>query len=54
MPVAHFLGQFGAVAVVYDRMDELANFRFAPPEMGKRERELLAAADVVFTGGYRL
>ncbi|MEA3012302.1 MAG: UDP-galactopyranose mutase [Sphingomonadales bacterium] len=39
---------------VYDCMDELANFRFAPPELLELERELLAAADVVFTGGYSL
>jgi glycosyltransferase involved in cell wall biosynthesis len=54
MPVVNFISQFGAVAVVYDCMDELANFRFAPPEIGERERELIAKADVVFTGGYRL
>jgi UDP-galactopyranose mutase len=35
-------------------MDELANFRFAPPELLSLERELLATADVVFTGGYSL
>ena len=40
--------------VVYDCMDELANFKFAPPELIERERELLAMADVVFTGGYSL
>ncbi|HEV7661250.1 MAG TPA: UDP-galactopyranose mutase [Allosphingosinicella sp.] len=39
---------------VYDCMDELANFRFAPEELLELERELLAAADVVFTGGYSL
>jgi len=39
---------------VYDCMDELANFRFAPPELVDLERELMAAADVVFTGGYSL
>ncbi len=54
MPVASFSGEFGALAIVYDCMDELANFRFAPPDIAERERELLAAADVVFTGGYRL
>ena len=43
-----------AVCVVYDCMDELANFRFAPPELAQLERELLARADVVFTGGYSL
>jgi UDP-galactopyranose mutase len=43
-----------AVCTVYDCMDELANFRFAPPELIGLERELLTAADVVFTGGYSL
>ena len=54
MTAPAFLGQFGARAVVYDCMDELANFRFAPPDIGQREKRLLAAADVVFTGGYQL
>jgi UDP-galactopyranose mutase len=39
---------------VYDCMDELANFKFAPPELIELERELLVQADVVFTGGYSL
>jgi UDP-galactopyranose mutase len=39
---------------VYDCMDELANFRFAPRELLDLERELLERADVVFTGGYSL
>jgi UDP-galactopyranose mutase len=39
---------------VYDCMDELANFRFAPPDLLTREAELLEAADLVFTGGYSL
>jgi UDP-galactopyranose mutase len=43
-----------AVCTVYDCMDELANFRFAPPQLLELERELLAAADVVFTGGHSL
>ncbi len=43
-----------AGCTVYDCMDELANFRFAPPQLLDLERELLAAADVVFTGGYSL
>jgi UDP-galactopyranose mutase len=43
-----------ASAVVYDCMDELANFKFAPPELTTLERELFATADVVFTGGYSL
>jgi UDP-galactopyranose mutase len=32
-------------------MDQLTNFWYAPPELVDRERELLACADVVFTGG---
>jgi UDP-galactopyranose mutase len=43
-----------AACTVYDCMDELANFKFAPPELIGLEQELLAAADVVFTGGYSL
>jgi glycosyltransferase involved in cell wall biosynthesis len=37
--------------VVYDVMDELANFRGAPAAIRERERSLLALADLVFTGG---
>jgi UDP-galactopyranose mutase len=43
-----------AVCTVYDCMDELANFKFAPPELTLLERELMGLADVVFTGGYSL
>jgi UDP-galactopyranose mutase len=43
-----------AAAVVYDCMDELANFRFAPPTLQSSEAALLARADVVFTGGHSL
>lgn len=48
------LGRFGARGTVYDCMDELANFRFAPPDIAARERYLLSRADIVFTGGYQL
>lgn len=48
------LGRFDAKCVVYDCMDELANFRFAPADIVQREQLLLAKADVVFTGGYQL
>jgi UDP-galactopyranose mutase len=43
-----------AAAVVYDCMDELSNFRFAPERLRRLERELFGLADVVFTGGYSL
>jgi hypothetical protein len=42
---------YDPVAVCYDCMDELANFKFAPPDIKQREADLMAAADVVFTGG---
>jgi glycosyltransferase involved in cell wall biosynthesis len=51
MPVAAMLGAFGETVTVYDCMDELAQFRLAPPDISRRERLLLARADVVFTGG---
>jgi UDP-galactopyranose mutase len=40
--------------VVYDVMDELANFKFAPPQLKEQEARLLRRADVVFTGGASL
>ena len=43
-----------ATCTVYDCMDELANFKFAPPVLTLLERELMEVADVVFTGGYSL
>jgi glycosyltransferase involved in cell wall biosynthesis len=35
-------------------MDELSLFRGSPPEMVRRDRELLAVADVVFAGGPKI
>jgi UDP-galactopyranose mutase len=49
-----FSRHINAVCTVYDCMDELANFRFAPKDLLELERELLALSDVVFTGGYSL
>ncbi len=43
-----------AAPVVYDVMDDLANFDFAPPGMREREAALLERADVVFAGGRTL
>jgi glycosyltransferase involved in cell wall biosynthesis len=48
------LGAFNEIAVVYDCMDELAQFKYAHPDLARRERLLLASADVVFTGGHKL
>ena len=40
--------------LVYDCMDELSAFRFAPPALLLREAELLRRADLVLTGGRSL
>ncbi|HEY0041650.1 MAG TPA: glycosyltransferase family 1 protein [Flavisolibacter sp.] len=40
--------------VVYDCMDELSAFKFAPPELLQYERDLFAKADIVFTGGHSI
>jgi UDP-galactopyranose mutase len=40
--------------VVYDCMDELSAFKFAPPMLKELEKELLRRADLVFTGGVSL
>jgi glycosyltransferase involved in cell wall biosynthesis len=39
---------------VYDCMDELSAFKFAPPTLTQLEAELFEKADVVFTGGHSL
>src|SRR4051794_29206586 len=39
---------------VYDAMDELSKFRFAPPMLLALEQELIDSADIVFTGGSSL
>lgn len=36
---------------VFDAMDDLASFRFAPPQMRAQEARMLEMADLVFTGG---
>ena len=43
-----------ADVVVYDCMDELANFAFAPADIAAREGALLARADIVLCGGRSL
>ena len=41
-------------ATVFDCMDELSAFKFAPPELLENEKRLLEKADLVFTGGQSL
>jgi len=40
--------------IVYDCMDELSAFKFAPSALKENERVLMDKADVVFTGGYSI
>ena len=40
--------------VVYDCMDELSGFKFAPPALRDYEQQLFRKADIVFTGGHHL
>lgn len=54
MPAAAMLGQFKERAVVYDCMDELAQFKGAPQDIAIREKNLLTKADIVYTGGRKL
>lgn len=41
-------------AIVYDSMDELSAFKFAPPRLIEMENLLFEKADIVFTGGQTL
>lgn len=54
MAVVAFAGQLGERAIVYDCMDELSQFKGAPPALVERERQLLQVADVVFCGGRKM
>ena len=45
---------FNPICTVYDCMDELSAFKFAPKEIKDLEKKMFDEADVVFTGGYSL
>jgi glycosyltransferase involved in cell wall biosynthesis len=49
-----FAAHLQPAATVFDCMDELSAFKFAPPELIENERLLMERADVVFTGGQSL
>jgi UDP-galactopyranose mutase len=40
--------------VIYDCMDELSAFKFAPSDITQRETQLFQKADIVFTGGHSI
>jgi glycosyltransferase involved in cell wall biosynthesis len=54
MAVVAYAGHLQEQAIVYDCMDELSQFKGAPPELIARERQLLGKADVVFCGGQKM
>lgn len=49
-----FTSHLAPELTVYDCMDELAAFKFAPVALKENEKTLLKKADVVFTGGYSI
>ncbi|MGA9649164.1 glycosyltransferase family 1 protein [Pedobacter sp.] len=54
-PIAlEFSRNYKSSLTVFDCMDELSAFRFAPESLKRLERELIEKADVVFTGGHSL
>jgi UDP-galactopyranose mutase len=53
-PMMLRLAALEPAGLVYDCMDELSAFRFAPPQLRERETELLEQADLVFAGGRAL
>lgn len=49
-----FASHIEGKTTVFDCMDELSAFKFAPPELIENERLLIEKADLVFTGGHSL
>ncbi len=49
-----FSRDIDATVTVFDAMDELSKFKFAPPRLLELEQELIDRADLVFTGGTSL
>jgi UDP-galactopyranose mutase len=49
-----FSRHIDASVTVFDAMDELSKFKFAPAKLLELEQELIERADVVFTGGSSL
>lgn len=49
-----FSSQFRPRLIIFDCMDELSAFKFAPQELKDQEAALMRRADIVFTGGHSL
>lgn len=50
----NFTSKIKAQVVVFDSMDELSAFKFAPQNLLQKEEELFQKADIIFTGGNAL
>ncbi len=50
----NFTSKIDSQVVVFDSMDELSAFKFAPRDLYQKEEELFKKADIVFTGGNSL
>ncbi|MDP8922808.1 MAG: hypothetical protein M3O34_08025, partial [Chloroflexota bacterium] len=48
---AQFIDLLAPELVIYDVMDDLGAFEYAPPDLVQRREALLARADLVFAGG---
>ena len=51
MAIGAFPESISPALTVFDAMDDLASFRYAPPQMRAQEARMLEMADIVFTGG---
>ena len=49
-----FTSRYTPGLTIYDCMDELSAFKFAPEQLKNLEKKLMAKADLVFTGGQSL
>ncbi|RYZ31155.1 MAG: glycosyltransferase family 1 protein [Chitinophagaceae bacterium] len=49
-----FTNHLNPELVIYDCMDELSAFKFAPVELLQYEKDLFTKADIVFTGGHSI
>lgn len=54
MAATAYAGHMGESLIVYDCMDELTQFRGAPPQLAEREKNLTCQADLIFCGGRKM
>ncbi len=54
MEASWSLDYFENSGIIYDCMDELSQFKGAPPQLIEQEKRLINRADIIFTGGHEL